>query len=248
MRLKNTLIFLHATIKNISHLVLVLSLLSLLPSPVITILTLNQLLSPALITILTISYSAYLAHTSGQETKPFDYPGKPLIKKISNFLEKNIVPDLYFGICKGLQSLTAISYIRACLHLPKTIITPSASFFVGTLSATLSSCSKDKSRSHSFHLSKNAIDFFLNTITSCGFLYLLNTTRSLSVTSLSVLFFCLVSLSLFVESENSKNVLPASKHNRNQPPISARSFRTKAKTALRQPQNHVQESVRSPSI
>ena len=237
MQLKNTLIFLHATIKNISHLVLGLSLLSLLPRPIIAILTLNQLLSPAAITILTISYSAYLAHTSEQETKPFNYPGKQLIKKISNFLKKNIVPDLYFGICKGLQSLTVISYIRASLHLPKTIITPSISFVIGSVSATLSSYSKEKSKSHSFHLSKNAIDFFLNTITSCGFLYLLNTTSALSVTSLSVLFFCLISLSIFVESENIKNTLSVSKHNSNQQhPSSAILFSLKSvHTCLKTP-------------
>lgn len=230
MKIKSTLIFLHATIENISRLVLGLSLLSLLPRPVIVILTLNQLLSPALITILTISYSAYLAHRPQPTTKLFDSPERQLIKKtpnalernilsyfyfgvgkvkqlfkkISNALESNILPDLYFGLCKGLQSLTVISYIRSSLHLPKTILTPSISSFIATLCATLSFYCKENSPSHSFHISKNAIDFFLNTVTSFGFLYLLNTTRALPAIPLSALFLCLISLSIFVENENSK--------------------------------------------
>ena len=52
---QSVLIFLHRCIQNISTLVMVLSVASLLPSTVILSLTLGGNLSPAIITLLTVS-------------------------------------------------------------------------------------------------------------------------------------------------------------------------------------------------
>jgi hypothetical protein len=208
MSYQATLKFLHRTVHNLNMLVLYLSFVSSLPAFLISTLTLGGYLTPAVITLLTILCSFALSLLP--ETKDYHCPSEKraflvdLYQRISDWYTQSLASDLFFGIMKGLQSLTAICYFRASLSIPKTFRTPVIAGFVACLSTAASYYGKHGDDPQPARLARSCIDFSLSAITSFGFLYLLNTTQALPFSILAVCVISLVLLSLCVDSLNAR--------------------------------------------
>jgi len=219
MMKQSVLVFLYRCIQNISTLVMFLSVASLLPSTVILSLTLGGNLSPAIITLLTIAISFMLTLFPTSYQHPSSSFWVRTLQKMSLIIKNSVFSDFYFGICKGLQTMTVLSYFRASLSLQQTYRTPMIAGFVAALSIVASFCEKHTTSPRAPHLITSTVDFVLNALTAGGFLYLLNTFHALPVGLLCVCTLSLVALSVSVESNSILNTTPLHVKVKNQSPI-----------------------------
>ena len=202
------LVFLHRCLQNLSAVVCYLSCITLLPPALFLAIIQSSFFSPPHVTALVLLITFFMT-TFPSETPLTMLPNpsghaSPISEKIQDLIRfyfNSKLKHFVFGLCKGAQSLTVISYIRASCSLRMTYRTPVSAFIIGCLSTIASYFGCKHSSPKSAHIAYETIDFVFNSATAVGFLSLLNQSGPWSLTSLGVGFLVLTCLSIFVETD-----------------------------------------------
>ena len=242
--------FLHHCIQHLSTVVCYLSYLSFLPSAYLQAILHASLLSPPIITTaviltsftLSLSDLAYEASpTQHSHTQHFSLP-----KWLAHYLPTRCYP-YFFGVSKGIQSLTVIRYFEASLGWQQDFSAPLTATIIGAISMTVYYCNQSAYRSLSAYVATETINFVLNATTAFGYLYLLNQTAPWSLPSLLLGLAILISLSIFIETKTYHSFTQSTAYQRTHSFIQT-TIRSFSPERRRKPSQRRQHHAYDPSI
>lgn len=212
---KITCRFIDRTVNYVAFLVFCLSILRLLPAPMIAFLTINGIITPARLALLTLLHcfvETCFAEPNQRKFYAWLAGLEASLNRLSNphpnrFLD-NLLQDVGFGITRGLLSLPVISYFRASLSPALTYNTSIIAVYIAIFSALVSNLELGILMSSGIgpwheaywdgtipRTFKSNTIFLLNAITSFGFLCVLNSTHAIPFTVLTTCVLSLVTLS-----------------------------------------------------